>query len=186
MSKSPIIGSINEITDQLVQSDLSSHIILIYPSIEVFRKLYSNYVKRQLKGGNEIIIIIPYYETRAKVKEILSDSFVDLQEGDDYNNNNNIKNSRIDTYQKEGSLIIKDSLEAYFSSSDHNDKKTFMNFLQELLKKAESSGKDGISVVADLGSFYHHRGNTQDLVDYELSLPPRYVDMKDERILCLS
>ena len=77
MNKNPIIGSINEITDYLIQSEFSSHTILIYPSIEVFRKLYSNYVKRQIKDGNEIIKLLFHIMKYDKVKETLSNSLGD-------------------------------------------------------------------------------------------------------------
>jgi hypothetical protein len=57
---------------------------------------------------------------------------------------------------------------------------TAWDLIQGLLKRAQNSGNNGVIVIADLGSFfYHHLGDTQRLVDYELSLPPsRYNDTK--------
>ena len=36
------------------------------------------YAKRRLKDGNELALILPYYETGEKVRAILSDSFADV------------------------------------------------------------------------------------------------------------
>ena len=185
------IDPINDIVEQLHQSEFSAHHILIYSDIETLRKVYSSYTKRQLKDNNEIVVILPYYETTNKVREILSDGFGNIAKGDgkgknNNNNNNNERNIDITEYEQEGSLIIKDSLEVYFGSSDHNNNNDddddtssiLMNFIQELLKRAETSGKNGVSVIADVSSFYHHVGQTQRLVEHELSLPSRFDGMK--------
>jgi hypothetical protein len=176
-------GSVNDIIDQMSQSEAGSHDILIHPNTETFRKLYSGYVKRQLKDDSQIVLIIPYYETTDKVREVLSESIVDIPEGDDKNDNdNNRMNSEITKHEKEGSLVIKDSVKAYSSySSDlegNGNSNAAWNLIQGLVKRAENLGKNGVTVIADLGSFYHHLGNTQRLVEYELYLPRRYDDMK--------
>jgi hypothetical protein len=52
-----------------------------------------------------------------------------------------------------------------------------LSFVKQLVKNAESLGKKGVSVFADLGSFHHynHNSKTADrLVEYELSLPSSY------------
>jgi predicted DNA-binding protein YlxM (UPF0122 family) len=178
-------GSVNDIIDQMSQSEAGSHNILIHPNTETFRKVYSDYVKRQLKDDNQIVLILPYYEIPDKVREVLSWSMREIAEGDDdkHNNNyddNNRTNSQISKYEEEGSLVIEDSVKVYSSDLEGNDNSNAAwDLIQRLAKRAENSGKDGITVIADLGSFYHHLGYTQRLVDYELSLPPsRYDDMK--------
>src|ERR671930_1153218 len=119
------IDPINDIVEQLNQSEFSTHHILIYSDIETLRKVYSSYTKRRLKDNNEIVVILPYYETTDKVREILSDGFATIAKGDgkgnNKSNNNNEKNIDISKYEKEGSLIIKDSVGVYFDSSDHNN-----------------------------------------------------------------
>jgi hypothetical protein len=47
------------------------------------------------------------------------------------------------------------------------------SFIQELVKHAETLGKDGVSVITDSGSFSHFE-KREKLVDYELSLPSKY------------
>jgi hypothetical protein len=193
VSKTPTISSIRDVIDQISQSEVGSHNLLIHPNIEAFRDIYSEYVKRQLRGGNEIVLILPYYETEDKVREVLSlsDSSVDAITADGYRrgNEHNTMNIEINEYEKEGYLIIKDSLIAYSSSShDSNDDNNNApwNVIHELAKRAENSGKKGITVIADLGSFFHHNlGDTQRLVNYELSLPSRYDNGLKLKGLCV-
>lgn len=64
-------------------------------------------------------------------------------------------NIGINKYEKEGSLIIKDSVKAYFSDPHDNSNNTAWNLIHELVKRAKNSTKNSVSVIADLGSFYH-------------------------------
>jgi hypothetical protein len=58
--------------------------------------------------------------------------------------------------------------------NDYDDNNAdLMGFVKQLVRKAESLGKNGVSVIADLGSFYHyhHNSKTADkLVECELPL----------------
>lgn len=184
MRENPAFGSINDITDQISQAEVGSHNILIYSSIDTFRKLYSNYIKRQLEQSNEVVIILPYYETAAKTREVLfSEGIVDTAitiEGDEMNNDSN---NRRNNNEKEGSITIDDSLKVYSSSgpdgiSNNNSNVFGWNLIQDLVNRVKkNSGKKSVTVIADLGSFFHHHlGDTQRLVDYELSLPPSRFD----------
>jgi hypothetical protein len=114
----------------------------------------------QLEDNNEIVLILPYYETAEMVRSVLS--------GENKNSQNNIIDVR--KYDKQGSLVIIDSVKAYFHSDID-----LMSFLARLAKQAQSSGKNGISVIADLASFsYFNR--IDKLIEYEMSLPTKYDD----------
>jgi hypothetical protein len=188
MKEDLITGSNNEILDHLFHAEYGTHSILVYPNIETLRETYSRYVKMQLEDNNEIVLILPYYETANNVRKILSEGFVsNIADGNDsvvvaaVNGTKN--NSIIDVarHEKEGSLIIMDSVKGYFGSGNDDDDTDLMAFVKQLVKKAESSGKNGVSVIADLGSFYHyhHNSKTADkLFEYELSLPSSYDGMK--------
>ena len=193
MKENLITGSNNEILDHLFHAEYGTHSILVYPNIETLRETYSRYVKMQLEDNNEIVLILPYYETANNVRKILSEGFVNnIADGNDSvvvvaTVNGTKNNSIIDVarHEKEGSLIIMDSVKGYFGSgNDHDDDDNntdLMAFVKQLVKKAESSGKNGVSVIADLGSFYHyhHNSKTADkLFEYELSLPSSYDGMK--------
>ena len=69
------------------------------------RQIYSSYIKAQIEDNNEIVLILPYYETTGMVRRILSG---------ENNNGGNIIDLR--KYEKEGSFVIIDSVKAYFGS----------------------------------------------------------------------
>jgi hypothetical protein len=73
----------------------------------------------QLEDNNEIVLIIPYYETTEMVRSVLS--------GENKNNQSNIIDVR--KYEKQGSLMIIDSVKAYFRSDID-----LMSFLARLAK----------------------------------------------------
>lgn len=179
-----IIGSDNEILEHLTNAEYGTHSILVYPNIETLRETYTRYAKSQLEDNNEIVLILPYYETADKVRKTLSNSdFVNRGEAANSDSNNSNGSSIIDIrkYEKEGSLMIMDSVKGYFGSdSNYEGKDRLMSFFKQLVKKAESLGKNGVSVIADLGSFYHHQSinATEKLFEHELSLPSKYEGMK--------
>ena len=41
--------------------------IIIYPDLDILRKLYSNYILNQIEDNNEIVLINPFYETTESV-----------------------------------------------------------------------------------------------------------------------
>jgi hypothetical protein len=189
MKENLITGSNNEILEHLNKAEYGTHSILVYPNIETLSGTYSRYVKTQLEDNNEIVLLLPYYETANKVRKTLSEGFVNniaYGKGNDANSNDTNGNSIIDMvkYEKEGSLIIMDSVKGYFGSDnnhdDNNNNIDLMGFVKQLVKKAESSCKNGVSVIADLGSFYHyyHSKTADKLIEYELSLPSKYDGMK--------
>jgi hypothetical protein len=74
--------------------------------------------------------------------------------------------------------MIIDAAEAYFSSDTD-----LMSFVEKLAKQAQSSGKEGISVIADLASFYHFN-RIDKLIEYEMSLPSKYDDKMKLKGFC--
>jgi MEDS: MEthanogen/methylotroph, DcmR Sensory domain len=141
-------------------SEYDVHCLVVYPDMNTLRRIYSYYTKMQLEDNNEIVLIVPYYETTEMVRSVLS--------GENKNNQSNIIDVR--KYEKQGSLMIIDSVKAYF----HSDK-DLMSFLARLAKQAQFSGKNGISVIADLASFYYN-DQSDKLIEYEMSLPTKYDD----------
>jgi hypothetical protein len=182
-----ILRGVNETLDAIKESETGTHGLLVYPDITTLRAIYSRLTKIQLEDKNEIVLILPYYETTDMVRLVLSGSNV---YGDDITNNP-VGYSGIDVrkYEKEGSLVIVDSLKGYFGSDQQlennsnsnstnntsNKNMDFMTFLNVLLRHAERRRKDGVTVLADMGSFYlnNHNG-TQELMRYEMSLPEKY------------
>ena len=141
---------INDALDQVIQAEYGAHYIIIYPDLSALREMYSNYVQNQIKENNEIILINSFYETTDSVKQILSKNGVNVSE-----------------YEKEKGLVIIDSLKQYFGTQPD------MLFKRNLVNYAKQIGKNGLSIIGDIGA-YPHKSKYNDLVDYELSLPTKY------------
>jgi hypothetical protein len=170
MLENLISDNSNDVLQQLRQAEFGAHYIIVYHDMMTLRQIYSSYIKAQLEDDNEIVLMLPYYETTEMVRRILSGE-----------NNNGIGDSIIDVekYEKEGSLVIIDSVKAYFGSDTG-----LMSFVEKLAKEAQSSGKNGISVIADLASFYYNN-QVDKLIDYEMSLPTKYDDKMKLKGFCL-
>ena len=161
MLRDPITGNSSDVLKQLRQAESGAHYIIVYYDLMTLRQIYAGYIKTQLEDNNELVLILPYYETTERVRSVLSGE-----------NNSSNGGSIIDVrkYEKEGSLMIIDSADAYFSSDTD-----LMSFIEKLAKQAQSSGKNGISVIADLASFYYN-DQSDKLIEYEMSLPTKYDD----------
>jgi MEDS: MEthanogen/methylotroph, DcmR Sensory domain len=146
------------------------HYLVIYPDMITLREIYSYYAKMQLEDKNEIVLIVPYYETTEMVRSALS--------GENKNNNGS---STLDVrkYEKEGSLMIIDSLKVYFRSDTD-----LTSFIGRISKQAQNSGKSGVSVISDLASFYYY-DQIDKLIEHEMSLPTKYDDEMKLKGFCL-
>jgi hypothetical protein len=142
---------VNDVLHHLNQAEYGAHYMIIYPDLDALRDLYSNYIHKQFKDNNEVVLINPFYETTDSVRQVLSQ----------YNHG-------IDTpkYEKEESLIIADALEEYLGDQP-------LIYVKKSLENYAKMGKNGVSVLADLGA-YPHESMHRELVDYELSLPTKY------------
>ena len=174
---------VSETLNALKESETGTHCIFVYPDLNTLREILLRYTKVQLEDENQIVLILPYYESTDMIREILS--------AEDKH-----KNAGIDVrkYEKEGSLIIVDSLKGYFYYSeqqgdDNNNSNNIdlMSFVKVLLRRAERRHMNGVTILADMGSFYHHQyhNNTQRIINYETSLPIKYDDGMKLKGFCL-
>ena len=146
---------VNEAVNQIIQAEYCSHYLIVYPDLTTLREMYSKYIQKQINENNETILINPFYETTDSVRQILSKNGINVSK-----------------YEKEKGLVIIDSLQEYFGSQPD------MLFKRNLVNYAKQTGKNGISIIGDIGA-YPHKSKHNDLVDYELSLPTKFdVDMK--------
>ena len=152
MLNNVIYGNTKNIVEQLRQADYGAHYIIVYPDITTLREIYSNYIKYQIEDKKEIVLVLSYYETVDNLRNFLSPT-------DEIS-------SDLERYEREGSLIIIDSVKGFFDF-DHP------SYVKSLLKQAESLGKSGISVIADAGAFYHY-SKLEELVKHELSMPSKF------------
>ena len=147
-------GHAVEVSEELRNSSLGTHALVLYPDLLTLRELYSFYARSAL-GDSEIFLFLPYLETVANVKRVLSED-----------------NANIDVrkYEKEQSLLIMDSLKGYFGLQEG-----LIPFLLQTADFAKKSGKS-LSVLSDMGSFFYY-DKKDDLLQYEMVLPSRYEKM---------
>ena len=148
-----IRGDVAEIAQQLEQIESGGHVVLVYPNLETLREIYSHYCRTALES-NELVLLLTYYETADSVRHTLTMVGIDVKR-----------------YEKERALmIIEDITKTYFGSGPD-----FLFFLNILNKQQKKRGKDGISVIADMGIFYHFNNNDKDaLFRFERSLPAKF------------
>ena len=150
-------GQAVEVSQELKKSSFGAHFLVIYPDMSTLREMYSRYVKFALSDeGNEIVLILPFLETVDNVRRILSDTSADID---------------VSKYEKEQSLLIMDSLKGYFGMQNG-----LIPFVIQTIKYATTSGKSGLSVLADMGSFFYY-DKKDDLLQYEIALPLKYKNM---------
>jgi hypothetical protein len=178
-------GRVNEGLGSFKESPPGTHCLMVYPDLMTLRGIYSHYTKIQLEDNNEIVLILPYYKTTNMVRLALSRGNV---YSDTRNHPFGYSGIDVNKYENEGTLIIMDSLKGYFPSEEQSsfhdnydnlkEDLDLMSYLRILLKQAERQGKNGVTVLSDLGSFYHYNsyGNRR-LIEYEGSLPKKYDGM---------
>ena len=145
---------VDETVNELRQSEIGSHYIVIYPDIPTIRKLYTSYAKALLETNDkELVVILPFYEDISSVRYALSE----------------VLDDDVRKYEREQLLLIVDSYQAYFYTG-------IFSLAQMLINKAINSGMKGVSILGDMSSFYFNANDDDDgnrkLLDYELSLPP--------------
>src|SRR6266496_685654 len=146
--------------EKLKRARQGSHYIIVYRHLPSLRKIYSQYTKRQIEEKNEIVLILPHSETPDMIRYVLSQvAKIDVRK-----------------YEKQSSLLIIDSARAYFGSSID-----IVSFVKSLVNYADQIGKNGVSVLADMGPFFHYN-KLDDLIEYETSLPRSDIKAKG---LCL-
>jgi hypothetical protein len=134
--------------------------IVVYPNLQSFRQIYTQFVKEQLEKADEslmprrIILIATFYETIDSIKHHLS--AVGVQ---------NVQ-SIIDN----GSLLIIDSFSSYYPDIDGMKK-----LVATLSERARKEGRAGVTAIVDMGFFFMFGGDGRatELINYEASLAPK-------------
>jgi hypothetical protein len=157
MAQNLEIYHVGDALDHIKQSEYGAHYMLIYPNLATLRMLYSNYTHKQIEDNNEIVLINPFYETEDSVRQVLSQS------------NNYDTMDYVYKYEREKTLMIIDSLYEYFERQQPDD----VSFKNGLADYAKQIGKNGLSILADMGA-YPHRSKYNELLDHELSLPTKF------------
>ena len=134
----------------LLEADYGTHFLLTYPDMDSWKALYPSAARKYLQDDNSIVLVVPFYQTTQDARQTLAQHIANLEQ-----------------YEKEGSLAVIDSIKAYFSEIG------MMTFIDTLIKHAYATGKSGLTVFADMGSFSHMQ-SMHKLVEHEISLPTKY------------
>jgi KaiC/GvpD/RAD55 family RecA-like ATPase len=124
------VSSVKKILE-LLESIGDEHYVVVYGDHGSFRDVYAQHAKRQIEK-NEVVILLPYYETAEKVRTALGRAGIDVR-----------------AHEGTGSLIIMDSYATFLGFRQENEL-----FFSRMVSHAIVSGKAGICIVADMGAFF--------------------------------
>ncbi len=118
------------------ESDYGIHCLLIYYDLTTLREFYSHYIPEQIINKEQVVQIMPFYETEHSVRQTLSKGYrgINLDKVED----------------EEKALIIIDSLGKYMGQSNVE---SVWKANQEMVKYAEDLGKKGVFILGDMGAF---------------------------------
>lgn len=151
------------IMEMIIQGKFGEHNLILYTDITILAYIYTNYSIRSLECLNEIVLILPHYQSAADV-------------------NNNLKSSGIDVdkCKREGSIIVVESKKGYYSLTD--EFVGVMIMTKMLLRRANKLWKTGVTVISDIGLFFH-LNKIEDLIKYETEISSSIYDKK-VKVLC--
>jgi hypothetical protein len=160
---SSIHGNAENIQNVLKNIASGAHHLIVYPDLATLRKVYSDYINIALNEKYETVIVLPFFETTDSVRQVLAHTGMDVAK-----------------HEKHHSLLIVDSLKGYFGSPQR-----VKPLIDQALEHAKTSGKNGVSALGDMGSFFHNHKEDNDLIEHELSLPSEYDETINLKTFCL-
>jgi len=163
MEKDNLNVNRNDILETIMESKFGNHNIILYSDITTLPHIYSNYSKRSLELLNEIVLILPHYQSIVDVLNNLTDNGIDIEK-----------------CKKEGSILVVESKNGYYSLT--NEFVGVMIMTKMLLRRANKLDKAGVTVISDMGLFFHLK-RIEDLIKYETELSSSIYDMK-VKMLC--
>jgi MEDS: MEthanogen/methylotroph, DcmR Sensory domain len=154
----------HSISQKLVSVPFGYHYLILYSNIGIARKVYSAYIKAQINvQPQSVIVILPYYDTSEKVREVLEAEGVAVR-----------------GIEKEGKLIIVDIAKVinnpYYAVSEMDRLRAFTRHIEN-----EHTGKS-VFVIADMSAFNHLK-KRRELLDYERNLH-KYPEAEKWKELC--
>lgn len=152
------------IEDFLADFHFGEHNAILYSNTTTLNQLLIEYYRISLKSPNEILLILTYYDSVEYILKALKDI-----------------DSNMESRQKDGSLVIRNSAKAYFNlANEHVD---IMIMIRMLLQRKRKLGKDGLTVISDMGIFFH-RKRIVDLISHETNLSLGANDDNEVRMIC--
>ena len=190
---------VEHLANQISESSLGLHSLIIYPDLTTLREFYSYYIQKQIEEKKELVFVNPFYETTDSVRHNLSNGY---------------KTIDVDKYERqEKKLVIMDSLDKYLGQKDKDkgedkdkgkvsisggedvvvtaavavvgdvsnrivgstvkDESQWWSYNEQMIKHAAKMGNRGLSILGDMGAFYY-MAKTKELLEYESSLPKQF------------
>lgn len=148
VSKEKLVdGTKESILQLLTETRYGEHNILTYPDLNSFREIYTHLAKARIEDSNDLVLLLPHYETSKSVEQ----AFMELD-------------IRARDLIDKGTLEIIDSHHAFFDPAQ-----TFLQVVEATTKGASRKGKSGVIVIADMGPFFHRQAIDQ-LISHECKI----------------
>jgi hypothetical protein len=153
----------SNVMERVMQSKFGDHNLILYSNTTILAFIYSTYSKRSLESLNEIVLILPHYQSIADILNHLTNNSID-----------------IDKCKKDGSIVVVESKKGYYSLTD--EFVGIMIMVEMLLKRAKRLNKSGVTIISDMGLFFH-LNRIENLIKWETELSSSIYATK-VRILC--
>jgi MEDS: MEthanogen/methylotroph, DcmR Sensory domain len=139
------------------------HNAVLCSSITALQQLLIEYCRVSL-NSNEILLILTSYDSIAfllKAQKVID--------------------SKLNSRQHDGSLVIRDCAKAYFNLADELVDISIM--IRMLLQRKRKLSKDGLTVICDMEIFFH-KNRIVDFTSHEASLSLGSNDFSEVRMIC--
>jgi hypothetical protein len=148
----------------LANFHFGEHDAVLYSSTAALNQLLIEYARFSLKSSNETLLILTSADSIENYLSTLKDI-----------------DSDIESRRKDGSLIIRESAKAYFNLTD--ELVDIMIMIRMLLQRKRKLGKDGLTVICDMGIFFHKK-RFVDLISHETRFSLGSSDINEIRMIC--
>ena len=158
--------------------------ILVYPNLQTFRQIYTQYVKdhllvreeeeqKKVRDGGNNNNDYPDNKNRRKAQSLMPRIILIATFYDTVNTvKHNLSAVGVDVQSNmdHGSLLIIDAFDGYYPNTDGMKK-----LVVSLSERARKEGRIGVSVISNMGSFFLFDGDgtASELISYEASLPSK-------------
>jgi hypothetical protein len=143
-------GNLASIIQMLCDTVYGEHNIVLYPSLESFREIYTHFAKARIENNNDKVVLFPHYETAKAVEQAFRE--LDIVTRD---------------LIFKGALEIIDSQHGFFDPAQD-----FSRLVEGTTEEAVKNGKSGAIFISDMGSFFH-RQELERLVSHECAIKPQ-------------
>ena len=148
----------------LANFHFGEHNAVLYSSTAALNQLLIEYARFSLKSSNEILLIL----TSADSIENFLSALEDID-------------SDVESRQKDGSLVIRESAKVYFNLA--HELVDIMIMIRMLLQRKKKLDKDGLTVICDMGIFFHKK-RIVDLISHETRFSLGSSDINEVRMIC--